>query len=233
MSRHRQLSLDFDHRPALSGEDFLVAESNRDAVVWLDRWPDWPTPALVIYGPPGCGKTHLAHVFLARSGGRKLSILDVSAGEPRDLIQDVPACVLEDAERFLKAGLESALLHLYNALMEAGGQMLLTSPRPPSRWPVQLADLRSRLNTATAVRIGRPDDALMQAVVVKLFADRQVKVDQEVVTFMLARMERSFEAARELVARIDEAALKAQRKITVRLVRGVLRDEGGAERTDE
>jgi chromosomal replication initiation ATPase DnaA len=110
--------------------------------------------------------------------------------------------------------------------------MLLTSPQPPSRWRVQLADLRSRLNTATTVRIGPPDDALMQAVVVKLFADRQVKVDQDVVTFMLARMERSFEAARGLVARIDEAALKAQRKITIPLVRDVLRDEGGAERPD-
>lgn len=233
MSGSLQLPLDFEHRPSLTGEDFLVAESNRDAVIWLDRWPDWPTPALVIHGPAGCGKTHLAHVFLARSGGRKLSILDMSADEPRDLIEDIPACVIEDAERFVKAGLESALLHLYNALKEAGGQLLLTSRRPPSRWPVQLADLRSRLNAATAVRIGAPDDTLMQAVVVKLFADRQLKVDQDVVTFMLARMERSFEAARELVARIDEAALKERRNITVRLVRGVLKDDAVSERTDE
>ena len=233
MSGSLQLPLDFEHRPSLTGEDFLVAERNRDAVIWLDRWPDWPTPALVIHGPAGCGKTHLVHVFLARSGGRRLSILDMSADEPRDLIEDIPACVIEDAERFIKAGLESALLHLYNALKEAGGQLLLTSRRPPSRWPVQLADLRSRLNAATAVRIGAPDDTLMQAVVVKLFADRQLKVDQDVVTFMLARMERSFEAARELVARIDEAALKERRNITVRLVRGVLKDDAVAERTDE
>jgi chromosomal replication initiation ATPase DnaA len=172
-------------------------------------------------------------VFLARSGGRKLSILDMSADEPRDLIEDIPACVIEDAERFLEAGLEQALLHLYNALKETGGQLLLTSRRPPSRWPVHLADLRSRLNTATAVRIGPPDDTLMQAVVVKLFADRQLKVDQDVVTFMLARMERSFDAARELVARIDAAALKERRKITVRLVRDLLKDDEVAQRTDE
>jgi DnaA regulatory inactivator Hda len=233
VSRSLQLPLDFEHRPSLTGEDFLVVESNRDAVIWLDRWPDWPTPALVIHGPAGCGKTHLAHVFLARSGGRKLSILDMSADEPRDLIEDIPACVIEDAERFLEAGLEQALLHLYNALKETGGQLLLTSRRPPSRWPVHLADLRSRLNTATAVRIGPPDDTLMQAVVVKLFADRQLKVDQDVVTFMLARMERSFDAARELVARIDAAALKERRKITVRLVRDLLKDDEVAQRKDE
>lgn len=233
MSRNLQLPLDFEHRPSLTGEDFLVVESNRDAVIWLDRWPDWPTPALVIHGPAGCGKTHLAHVFLARSGGRKLSILDMSADEPRDLIEDIPACVIEDAERFIEAGLEQALLHLYNALKETGGQLLLTSRRPPSRWPVHLADLRSRLNTATAVRIGPPDDTLMQAVVVKLFADRQLKVDQDVVTFMLARMERSFDAARDLVARIDAAALKERRKITVRLVRDLLKDDEVAQRKDE
>jgi DnaA regulatory inactivator Hda len=233
VSRNLQLPLDFEHRPSLTGEDFLVVESNRDAVIWLDRWPDWPTPALVIHGPAGCGKTHLAHVFLARSGGRKLSILDMSADEPRDLIEDIPACVIEDAERFLEAGLEQALLHLYNALKETGGQLLLTSRRPPSRWPVHLADLRSRLNTATAVRIGPPDDTLMQAVVVKLFADRQLKVDQDVVTFMLARMERSFDAARELVARIDAAALKERRKITARLVRDLLKDDEVAQRKDE
>jgi chromosomal replication initiation ATPase DnaA len=98
---------------------------------------------------------------------------------------------------------------------------------------VHLADLRSRLNTATAVRIGPPDDTLMQAVVVKLFADRQLKVDQDVVTFMLARMERSFDAARELVARIDAAALKERRKITVRLVRDLLKDDEVAQREDE
>ncbi len=233
MSEHQQLPLDFEHRPSLTGEDFLVADNNRDAVIWLDRWPDWPTPALVIYGAAGCGKTHLAHVFLARSGGRRFSILDLSTDEPRDLILGLPACVIEDAERFIKAGLERELLHLYNALKETGGQVLLTSRRPPSRWPVQLADLRSRLNTATAIRIGSPDDMLMQSVVVKLFADRQLKVDQDVVTFMLARMERSFEAARELVASIDDAALKARRKITVRLVRELLKERETTEGPDE
>ncbi len=233
MSAHQQLPLDFEHRPSLTGEDFLVADNNRDAVAWLDRWPDWPTPALVIYGAAGCGKSHLSHVFLARSGGRRLSILDLSAQEPRDLIQDLPACVIENAEGFIKAGLERELLHLYNALKEAGGQMLLTSRQPPSRWPLQLDDLRSRLNTATAVRIGPPDDRLMQSVVVKLFADRQLRVDQDVVTFMLARMERSFEAARELVASIDEAALKTRRKITVRLVRELLKARDTAKGTEE
>jgi len=229
----RQLPLAFEHHPSLTGEDFLVVESNRDAVGWLDRWPDWPTPALVIYGPAGCGKTHLADAFLTRSGGRRLSVPDLSADEPRDLIEDVPVCVIEDAERFLEAGLEGALLHLYNALKEAGGHLLLTSRRPPARWQVQLPDLRSRLNAATAVAIGAPDDTLMEAVVVKLFADRQLRVGPDVVAFMLARMERSFDAARELVGRIDAAALKTRRKITPRLVREVFGGEQEADRTNE
>ena len=233
MSGHRQLPLAFEHRPSLTGDDFLVVDSNRGAVGWLDRWPDWPTPALVIYGPAGCGKTHLVHAFLARSGGRRLAIPELSGDEPRDLIEDVPVCVIEDAERFLEAGLEGALLHLYNALKEAGRRLLLTSRQPPARWQVQLADLRSRLNAATAVAIGAPDDTLMEAVVVKLFADRQLRVGPDVVAFMLARMERSFDAARELVGRIDVAALKTRRKITPRLVREVFGGEQEADRTNE
>jgi chromosomal replication initiation ATPase DnaA len=110
---------------------------------------------------------------------------------------------------------------------------LLTSRQPPSRWQVRLADLRSRLNAATTVAIGAPDDMLMEAVVVKLFADRQLKIGPDVVAFMLARMERSFEAARDLVSRIDAAALNTQRKITQRLVREVLEGEGGSCQTDE
>ncbi len=232
MIAHRQLPLALEHRPSLRGEDFLVADSNRDAVGWLDRWPDWPTPALVIWGPAGCGKTHLVQVLLARSGGRPLSILDLSAAEPRDLIGARPTCVIEDAERFLSAGLEGALLHLYNAVGESDGRLLLTSRHPPSRWPIALADLRSRLNAATTVRIGAPDEALMAALVVKLFADRQLAVGADVVAFMLARMERSFEGARDLVARIDEAALALRRTITVRLVGDVLAGRQGLERND-
>jgi DnaA regulatory inactivator Hda len=223
MSDDRQLLLRFDHRPSLTGDDFYVAESNQTAVLWIDRWPDWPTTALVVYGPAGCGKTHLAQVFLAATAGRSLSLEDISAGEPRALLGNARTCVIDDAESVVSAGFERALLHLYNSINETGRHLLLTARRPPSRWPVDLADLRSRLNAASAIPISRPDDAMMRAILAKLFADRQVRVDEEILTFMLNRMERSFEAARSVVSEIDVAALRSRRNVGISLVRQVLR----------
>ena len=224
MSAGAQLPLDFDHRPALSGEDFLVAPGNAGAVAWLDRWPDWPGPLLAIHGPAGCGKTHLAQVFMAASGARAIGADALGGAEPLHLLAGARACVLEDAEAFLGGDLEEALLHLYNTVQETGRHMVLTARRPPARWPVRLADLRSRLKAAIAVGIGPPDDPLITAVIVKLFADRQLRVDGDVVSFMLTRMERSFETARTLVAAVDRAALAERRNITVPLVRGVMEE---------
>ncbi len=218
-----QLPLSFDHRPALSGEDFLVAPPNADAVAWIDSWPDWPYPALVVFGPPGCGKTHLAQVFMARSGARPITPQQLRDLEPPRLIGEAPALVLEDAEAFL--GQQRALLHLYNVVQETDRRMLLTAAAPPARWKVTLADLSSRLNAAPVAAIGPPDDALMAAVLVKLFADRQLDVDAGVVGFMVARMERSFAAARRLVAAVDASALAQHRKITVPLVGQVMQGE--------
>jgi len=219
---YAQLPLAFDHRPALSGEDLLVAPSNQAAVAWIDRWPDWPAPALVVFGPAGCGKTHLGQVFAAASGARAIAAEALAREEPTRLVGEAPACLIDDAEAILEAGLERPLLHLYNTASEGGRRLMLTARRAPSRWAVKLPDLRSRLNAALAVEIGPPDDALIAAVLVKLFADRQLKVDAEVVSFLLARMERSFDAARQMVAALDAAALAERRNITVPLARAVL-----------
>lgn len=219
MSTAAQLPLTFDHRPALSGEDFLVAECNAEAVAWIDRWPDWPSPALVIHGPAGCGKSHLAAVFGAATGARNLSAVDLRSDPPK---AGTGAVIIEDADSILEPELEAPLFHLYNRMAETGERLLLTGLQPPGRWTIGLADLRSRLNAATAVGIGAPDDALIQAVLVKLFADRQLTIDTDVIAFVLPRMERSFEAARRLVAAADQLALAEQRRITVPLIKRVL-----------
>jgi len=217
-----QLALDFDHRPALGAEDFLVAPCNADAVGWIDAWPDWPGPALVITGPAGAGKTHLARVFLSKSKGNPVTPVDLAVDEPPALVADAPACVLDNAEAALDQGLAEHLLHLFNHVAETGRHMVLTAQRPPSRWDIPLDDLASRLNAASQARIGPPDDALIAAVLVKQFADRQLMVADDVISFLVARMERSFDAARRIVAAVDALALKERRNITVPLVRKVL-----------
>lgn len=212
----RQLVLDLPHRPALGREDFLVAPCNADAVAWIDLWPDWPGPALVLCGPPASGKTHLAAVWRSRAGA---AVLDPAAiadpGAPHVLLEETPSVADEEA-----------LLHLYNRIAGQGGSLLFTAEAPPSRWPTRLADLASRFRAAPVAAIGRPDDALLGALLVKMFADRQLAVTPDVVAFLLPRMERSFAAARALVQRLDAAALSQHRTVTVRLARTVLQEEG-------
>ncbi len=220
-----QLALGFGHRPSLAGDDFLAAPSNAEALAWIDRWPDWPGPAVALWGPPACGKTHLARLFEAIHGARLMTSCGIAAADPVELAAAGSPLILEDAERAIEAGgkdFEEALFHIYNALMESGGGLLLTAQNPPARWNLKLADLRSRLAAAAVAEIGPPGDAMIEAVLVKLFSDRQLKVEPDVIRYLTARMERSFAEAARLVGAIDGMALSRRRNVTVPLVREVL-----------
>ena len=219
----RQLAFDFGHRPSLGGDDFLVAPCNEAAVAWIDAWPDWPAPALTIYGPPGGGKTHLAGVWRARADALEIVAAAVNPRDVAAALGTAKAAVVEDADRHANdESFARGLFHLYNLLAERRGHLLLTARAPVAQWPLALADLRSRLQAAPAAAIDLPDEGLTAALLVKLFADRQLKVGDEVLAYLLARMERSFDAARRLVAALDAAALDAKRNVNVPLAGEVL-----------
>lgn len=222
MSDAAQLPLDLGHRAAMEAEDFLVADSNLEAVGWLDRWPEWPAPALVIHGPAGCGKTHLTQVWRARSGAVSLAPGDLAHADLPALMGRGGAVAIDDADGLSGEAEERALFHLYNMARDSGGHLLLTARIPPARWPVCLPDLASRLRAAPTVAVEGPDDVLLSAVLVKLFADRQLRVGTDVIGFVVPRMERSFAAARRLVADLDAASLAYRRPITVPLARTVM-----------
>ncbi|MGQ0663246.1 MAG: HdaA/DnaA family protein [Pseudomonadota bacterium] len=220
----RQLPLDLGHRTAFGREDFLVSASNRDAVVWLDLWPGWPGAGLVVVGPPACGKTHLAEVWRQRSGAARLGAAELGGRVPPAMLAGARSAVVEDLGR--GAFDEDALLHLHNFVAEHGGHLLLTAMLPPARWAVALPDLKSRLAALPVAEIGPPDDALIEAALVKLFADRQLRVTPELVAYLVTRLERSLAAARRAVLALDAAALAGQRRITVPMARTVVRDQG-------
>ena len=219
-----QLPLELGHRASYGGEDFLVAPCNQAAVAWLDRWPDWPGPGLAVYGPPGCGKTHLAHVFQAGAKARLLVPQDLERAAPLALLEGYRACVLDEAPPVPAR----ALLHLYNALAERGGHLLIVSRLPPARWGVELPDLASRLAALPAVRIDPPDDGLAEALLVKLFADRQLTVAPGVVAYLTARLERSFEALRRVVDRLDRESLARHRSVGLALAREIVEGEAAS-----
>jgi chromosomal replication initiation ATPase DnaA len=214
-----QLVLDLPHRPALGASDFLIGPSNQAAADMIDLWPNWPQASVAVVAPPHAGKTHLANVWLLRSGAKRL--------EARTLTEaDVPAATAYGAVLVedLHAGIadERALFHLLNQVREHKLSMLLTSRIPPAEIEPRLPDLRSRLRALPVVTIAPPDEVLLKAVLVKLFTDRQLAVEPGLIGYLAMRMERSMEAAATIVAEIDRAAMVSHRKVTRALAAEVL-----------
>jgi chromosomal replication initiation ATPase DnaA len=205
-----QLTFDLELRPALGREDFLVGPSNAAAVALIDQWPRWPSHAAVVVGPRGSGKSHLAQVWRARSHASATTADALTVEAIPTLLQN-RAVLLEDVD--LATVPETALFHLLNFTRESGGHVLLTA----SNWDLsmlQLPDLATRLNTLPAGRIKDPDDALLRGVLVKLFADRQIAVDEALINYLVTRMPRSLDAARTLVDRIDKTAMEQGVEVT-------------------
>ncbi len=214
----RQLPLDLQYRPALDREVFLVAPGNAAAVGWIDRWPDWPSSALVLEGPKGSGKTHLASVWRARAKAWAVDGRDITAARVPELLANGRFGVIEAADE----AQEEPLLHLYNSVAEHDGNLVLTATRAPAQWGIALPDLASRLRSLPVARLAMPDDALFKAVLAKLFGDRRLRIGDDVIAFLASRLERSYEAAAEAVEALDRAGLAQRRRVTVPFARAVL-----------
>ncbi|WP_051952788.1 hypothetical protein [Methylocapsa aurea] len=222
----RQLTLEIAPAPRFGREDFFVSDSNEKAYAMIELWPDWPDKALVILGPAGAGKSHLGAIWAAKAKARALYAAELARADIDALAAAGPLLV-EDLEAIGAA--ETHLFHLVNLLRERGVALALTARKPPDAWGLQIPDLLSRLRLAPCVEIGTPDDALMRAVLVKHFVDRQLVVDPGAVEYAALRLDRSLNAARSFVDALDREALSRQRPITRAMVADVLRDLSSAE----
>jgi len=216
-----QLALALDHAESHAREDFLAGPSNAAALALIERWPDWPDRIMLLAGPEGSGKSHLAAIWARAAGARRLAARALDrANLPAALATG--ALVLEDlAEGRFD---EAALFHLLNLGREERAFILITARSAPAGWRVGVRDLDSRLRALPVVTVTAPDDALLRAVIVKLFADRQLAVDESLIAYLAIRIERSFAAARAAVAALDREALRRQRPVTRALAGELLRE---------
>ena len=226
-----QLLLNWPINEKFAQSNFLPAVSNKKAVKWIDKWPNWQRGderfhCLIIYGPDGCGKTHLAHVW------QKMSMAKIIAGDDlgkSDFISDDQLVfIIEDVDSFVNnPGKQETLLHLFNWTKEQGGYILLTARKRPKKWPISLEDLSSRLLASEASKIELPDDNLLKDIMIKQFSDRQITLSNDVIKYLIARTERSFDAVRNLVKDIDNLSMSEKKKITIPVVKRVLENRVG------
>ncbi len=216
-----QLTFDWPSGVALGPADFFVAEANAQAAAMLAAPESWPERKLVVVGPAGCGKSHLARIFQFETDAALLRARAMKPG----FATSADCVVVEDMEH-LPQEAEETLFHLHNNLRASGRTLLMTARTPPSRWPLKLPDLRSRMEAATIVQIADPDDALLSALIMKLFADRQIMPKPDLVSYLVKRIERSFAAASDIVRRLDETALADGRSINRALAAELLDNTG-------
>ncbi len=219
----RQLSFDLPVRTALGREDFFVSPANAFPVAMIENWQNWPARKLVLTGPEGSGKTHLTHVWAARSGARIISAKSLPEHDIPSLCTAPVA--IEDVQSIAGDRVaEEALFHLHNLALAEGHPLLFTATRAPNLWGIALPDLRSRMEGTPVATLEEPDDTLLAAVIMKLFSDRQIVPTADTIPYLVSRIDRSFATARAMVARIDQTGLDQGRAINRKLASEILAD---------
>lgn len=216
-----QMIFDLPVKTAHGRDDFFISPTNALAVKMLEDWPKWPDNKLALVGPVGSGKSHLTQVWAADIGATVTAARDLAKADIPTLAS-APAAIEDIRNIATNAAAQEALFHLHNLMRETGTPLLLTADMAPNHWALSLPDLQSRMSATVVTTLPAPDDALLSAVLIKLFADRQIEVQPKLIAYLIKHMERSFDAAGALVAALDKAALSERRAISISIAAQVL-----------
>ena len=219
----RQLAFALPHAESFKRDDFLEGPANAAGLALIDSWPDWPNRIMLLVGPEGSGKSHLASIWAEQAGARSTSAHTLTAAAVPSALA-TGALVVEDLRSSDVD--ERALFHLLNLAREEAAFVLITARTPPAAFKNELGDLRSRLRALPTVSLHPPDDHLCRALIVKFCTDRQLAVDEAVVSYLATRIERSYAAVRQAVELLDAEALRLGRPVTRALAVELLRGKG-------
>lgn len=214
---------DFGFKAKMRDDNFIVSESNSRALALIEKWPDWKNNCLYIYGPKDSGKTMLANIWIEESNAKFLTPQNIYGMVSRPQEYKGGCYIVENIENVHD---EAAFLHFFNSVCEANGYILMTAHSHPSNLKIRLADLRSRINSVTSCSVSNPDDELLRTLFFKHFVERQLRVEMNVVDYLVSHTERSFEAVYKIVEELDVSALQERKNITIPFVRSVLRRMG-------
>ncbi len=214
-----QLPLAFVARRSTSRPDFVPGACNESALGFIDTWPHWPAQVCALWGPSGSGKTHLSHIWLADSQALELKASELSIEHISELAPG--AAFLIDGADHAEGG--AGLFHLINFVNQSRGWLLMTGLDAPQRWPTSVPDLHSRLTAVPGVALQAPDEALIARVLLKLFADRQLKLPEALIDYLVPRLRRSFADAERIVALMDHMALEKKRGVSIEIAARALR----------
>lgn len=224
-SKSSQLTLELAPDPGFERENFVISDSNEKAFAMIELWPHWPDPLLLILGPPGAGKSHLGAIWASAAGAKSMAAAALASADIEALAS--APLLLEDCETAVEA--EAKLFHLLNLMRERRLALLITAKAPPEAWGLATADLVSRLRLSPSVEIGRPDDALIRAVLVKLLVERQLMIDTHVVDYIALRLDRSLDAARAFITALDRESLARHKRISKAIAADVFVALGGGD----
>jgi chromosomal replication initiation ATPase DnaA len=228
-NKNIQLSFNLKKKKIYEKDDFLVSKSNKEAYKFINKWPNWESRKIIIFGDSGTGKTHLSKIWQKKTSAIILNLNKFKKIKFDNFFLKKKKFIIENISNFFdkikkkdKENLEKNLLHFYNLIDEKRGYVVLTAAIAPKFWGINLPDLKSRILSSTTVNIKKPDDELLSAVLVKLFIDKQILIDKKIIKFIVYRSERSFTSLQSLVNKIDEQSLIKKKKINLNFVKKLI-----------
>ena len=229
INKNIQLSFDLKKKKIYEKNDFLVSKSNKEAYKLINRWPNWSSRKIIIFGDSGTGKTHLSKIWQKKTSAVTLNLNKFKKIKFENFFLKKKTFIIENISNFFdkikkkdKEHLEKNLLHFYNLIEEKKGYLILTALNSPKFWKINLPDLKSRILSSIIVKINKPNDELLSSVLVKLFLDKQILIDKKIIKFIVYRSERSFTSLQNLVDKIDKQSLITKKKININFVKKLI-----------